>query len=147
MHVESDTVVFRPRDEVFAYLAHGERLPDYVDDFEEVRAVAPSAPPREGTEYRYRMKRGAEGTFTWTEFRPDERLAWSGPAVKAGPGSMKPSGWWRLEEARGGGTKVTLAMTPEPGGLFKVLAPLMARSMRKGNARALQKVKSHLEGA
>jgi uncharacterized protein YndB with AHSA1/START domain len=148
VHVESSSVVFRPRDEVFAFLARAERLPDYVQEFENVRPVTPHAQPGHGTQYHYRIRRGgAEGTFAWTEFAPPERLAWAGPPVKSGPGSMKPSGHWHLEDAQGGGTKVTLAMTPEPGGLFKVLAPLMSRSMRKGNARALERLKAHLEGA
>ena len=91
------------------------------------------------------LHEGAEGTFDWTEFEPGSRLAWAGPAAKAGPGSMEPAGWWELSDT-GSGTRVKLVMTPQPGGLFKLMAPLMAMSMRKGNAAALERLKGKLEG-
>lgn len=145
MHVEAETTVDRPRPEVFEYIAHAERLPEYVADFAWVSQTS-SGEPSGGTEYSYKMARGsAEGTFRWTEFQPSSRLAWHGPPAKAGPGSMEPSGWWELTDA-GAGTHVKLVMTPKPGGLFKLLAPLMTIGMRKGNAKALERLKGRLEG-
>jgi uncharacterized protein YndB with AHSA1/START domain len=144
MHVEAQTRVERPRAEVFDYLSRAEHLPDYVTDFAWVKQVSEGEPAK-GTEYSYKMARGqASGTFEWTEFQPASRLAWHGPPAKAGPGTMEPSGWWELSD-EGAGTRVKLVMTPEPGGLFKVLAPLMSRGMRKGNARALERLKQQLE--
>jgi hypothetical protein len=57
---------------------------------------------------------------------------------------MQPAGWWELSDA-GGGTHVKLVMAPTPGGLFKLLAPFMAAGMRKGNQRALERLKQRLE--
>jgi hypothetical protein len=57
---------------------------------------------------------------------------------------MEPAGSWELAD-EGGGTRVTLVMAPTPGGLFKLMAPLMAGSMRKGNARALELLKQQVE--
>jgi hypothetical protein len=37
-------------------------------------------------------------------------------------------------------------MEPKPGGLFKLMAPLMSMGMRKGNAKALERLKQRLEG-
>jgi polyketide cyclase/dehydrase/lipid transport protein len=130
---------------VFAYLARGEDLPRYVDEFETVSQISDGQPAL-GTEYSYKMKRGASGTFEWTEFQPGSRLAWHGPPAKAGPGSMEPSGWWELS-SEGEGTRVKLVMTPKPGGLFKLMAPFMAGGMRKGNARALELLRQQLESA
>jgi uncharacterized protein YndB with AHSA1/START domain len=144
LHVESETTIARPRSEVFHYLAHAEHLPDYVTDFAWVRQDS-EGEPSHGTRYSYEMKRGqAKGTFDWTEFEPPARLAWHGPPAKAGPGSMEPSGWWELTD-EDGGTRVKLVMTPEPGGLFKLMAPFMSGGMRKGNARALERLKQRLE--
>ena len=144
MHVESEITVKRPRSEVFDYIAHGERLPEYVTEFAWVRQVSEGEPAR-GTEYSYKMARGqAEGTFDWTEFERDSRLAWHGPPAKAGGGSMEPSGHWELSD-EDGGTHVKLVMEPRPGGLFKLMAPFMSMGMRKGNARALQRLKEKLE--
>ena len=146
MHVEAETTIRRPRGEVFTYLAHGERLPEYVTEFASVEQLS-DGEPRQGTEYGYKMARGqAEGTFQWTEFEPHSRLAWHGPPARTGPGSMEPSGWWELSES-GDGTAVKLVMTPKPGGLFKLMAPLMSRGMRRGNAKALQRLKERLESA
>jgi uncharacterized protein YndB with AHSA1/START domain len=144
MHVEADIKVERPPAEVFEYLAHAEHLPEYVTDFATVRQEGEGEPAR-GTRYSYKMARGqASGTFDWTEFQPPSRLAWHGPPAKAGPGTMEPSGWWELSP-EGTGTRIKLVMTPEPGGLFKLIAPLMSRSMRGGNAKALERLKARLE--
>jgi uncharacterized protein YndB with AHSA1/START domain len=145
MHLEEQTTIERPRAEVFDYLARAERLPEYVDAFAWVRQASEGEPAL-GTQYSYKMARGqAEGTFEWTEFEPPSRLAWHGPPAKAGVGTMEPAGWWELTE-EGGRTGVRFVMTPKPGGLFKLLAPLMTSSMRKGNAKALEQLKQRLEG-
>jgi uncharacterized protein YndB with AHSA1/START domain len=144
IHTEAEITIDRPRAQVFDYLAHAESLPEYVEDFETVSHEEPGEPAK-GHVYSYRMKRGGvEGTFEWTEFEPDARLAWAGPPAKNGPGSMKPSGSWELTD-EGMGTHVKLVMTPEPGGFFKLMAPLMKMGMAKGNAKALGKLKSKLE--
>jgi len=146
MHVEAEITVGRPRAEVFDYIARAERLPEYVSDFAWVKQDSPGEPAR-GTTCSYKMERGqAEGTFEWTDFEPHTRLAWHGPPAKAGPGSMEPSGHWELADADGG-TRVKLVMTPTPGGLFKLMAPLMTFGMRRGNAKALALLKQRLEGS
>jgi uncharacterized protein YndB with AHSA1/START domain len=144
MHIESETTIERPGGEVFDYLARAERLPEFITDFAWVRQTS-EGEPGHGTEYSYKMSRGAEGTFQWTEFHRPSKLAWRGPAAKAGPGSMEPSGWWELSD-EGAGTRVKFVMTPKPGGLFKLIAPLMSMAMRRNNQMALERLKQRLEG-
>ena len=143
IHTEAEITIARPRSDVFDFLARGERLPEYIDEFETVTHEEAGEPAR-GHVYSYKMKRGAEGTFEWKEFQPNDKLAWSGPAAKQGLGSMRPSGHWQLSDD-GAGTRVKLVMEPEPGGLFKLLAPLMKGQMTKGNVRALETLKRKLE--
>ena len=146
MHVEAEITVARPRAEVFDHIARAEWLPQYVTEFEWVRKVS-EGPASHGTEYAYRLSRGGiEGRFEWTEFERPSRLAWRGPPAKAGPGSMAPAGRWELLDV-GHSTYVKLVMTPEPGGLLRLTAPLMSRGMRKGNRRALRRLKQRLEGS
>lgn len=145
MQIESEITVSRPQQEVFDYVAHAEYLPGYVSDFETVSQETPGDPAIE-TQYSYKMKRGAEGTFKWTRFERPSQLAWEGPPVKAGPGSMQPAGWWEISPT-GEGTRVKLVMAPTPGGLFKLIAPLMAAGMRKGNEAALKRLKTKLEAS
>ncbi len=87
----------------------------------------------------------AEGSFEWTKFVPGSHLAWSGPAVKAGLGTMQPAGWWDLSDGPGGSTTVKLVMAPVPGGLFKLLAPFMSAGIRKSNQQSLVNLKQRLE--
>ena len=98
MQIESEITVARAPEAVFKYLAHAEYLPNYVTDFESVSQEG-DGEPGIGTNYSYRMARGGEGTFEWTSFEPNRKLAWHGPKVKAGPGSMEPAGWWELPRA------------------------------------------------
>src|SRR5947209_13918444 len=142
IHTEAEITINRPRNEVFEFISRAERLPEYVDDFETVSHEEPGEPAR-GHVYSYKMKRGAEGTFEWKEFDPYSKLGWSGPRVKQGPGSMRPVGHWELND-EGPGTRVKLVMEPEPGGLFRLLSPLMKSQMAKGNERALQNLKTIL---
>ena len=145
MQVETEITIGRPAQAVFDYVAHAECLPEYVSDFDEV-APTSEGDPALGTRYRYTMKRGAQGTFEWTRFEPGSALAWEGPRVKAGPGSMEPAGWWEFSPS-GSGTRVKLVMAPKPGGLFKLLAPFMAAGLRKGNVAALERLKQRLEAS
>ena len=145
MEIESEITIGRAAADVFEYVAHAEDLPDYVTDFETVRQES-EGEPAVGTRYSYTMTRGAVGTFEWTEFEPGTRLAWHGPAVKAGPGSMEPAGRWEFRPVSEG-TRVKLVMAPTPGGLFKLLAPFMAAGMRKGNEAALERLKQRLESS
>ncbi len=144
MRIESEIIVERPRQEVFHYLREATRLPEYMTEFASVAQVS-DGDPGTGTQYRYTMERGqAQGTFEWTKLVPNSHLAWSGPAVKAGLGTMQPAGWWDLSDS-GGGTRVQLVMAPTPGGLFRLLAPFMAAAMRKSNQDALERLKEKLE--
>jgi uncharacterized protein YndB with AHSA1/START domain len=143
MEIDSEITIGRPAADVFAYIARAEELPEYVTDFETVVQDS-EGEPGVGTRYSYKMRRGAQGSFEWTEFQPTSRLAWAGPAVKVGPGSMAPAGRWEISPV-GEGTRVKLVMAPTPGGLFKLLAPFMSAGMRKGNEKALELLKQRLE--
>jgi uncharacterized membrane protein len=145
VRVEAEISVDRARLEVFEYLRDAERLPEYMTEFATVQQLSDGV-PRTGTTYRYTMAAGqAEGSFEWTKFVPSSHLAWSGPAVKAGLGTMQPAGWWDLSDGPGGSTLVKLVMAPQPGGLFKLLAPFMAAGIRKSNEQSLANLKDRLE--
>jgi uncharacterized protein YndB with AHSA1/START domain len=140
----SEVEIQRPREEVFGYLAHGEKLPDWVHEFEEVEQES-EGEPSQGTTYRYRMRRGGESTFEWSEFEPGRRIAWDGPPLKSGPGSMRPRGSYEVEDADGA-TRVRMTQDPEMAGFMKLMAPFIRRSIRRGGPKGLERLKEILEG-
>jgi len=143
MHIESTIEIFRPREEVFDYLAHSEFLPDYAADFVWVRQTSDGA-PRLGTEYAYEMVRGSTGTFQRTMYEPFSKLAWEGPPARSGPGTMAPSGSWELSDVHGA-TRVNLVMSPIPRGLLRFMAPMISKRIASGLPEALKRLKQRLE--
>lgn len=143
MNLESEIEISRPRHEVFDYLAHGEYLPEYAADFTSVEQTS-GGEPGPGTQYAYRMKRGTEGTFRRTVYEPHSKLAWQGPPAKSGPGTMAPSGSWELSDTKGG-TLVKLVMSPTPGGLLRLLAPIISKNIANELPTALVRLKERLE--
>jgi uncharacterized protein YndB with AHSA1/START domain len=138
--VSVEVTVDRSPAEVFGYLADGERLPEWMEEFDYVRG----GPPGPGASYRYRMRRGAESTFEYSEYEPPRRVAWTGPAVRAGPGSLAPNGSFTVEPADGA-SRVRVELDPRPGGLFRLLLPLLRRSMRASAVQDLARLKAQLE--
>ena len=137
--------IHRPAGEIFDYLAHGENMPRWMSIFETVEPES-GEPPHQGSKYHYKMStRGkAESTFEWTDFEPARRLAWHGPPISSGPGSLEPAGEYVLEE-HDGATRVTMRMHPKTTGLMSLLSPLMARSMRKEATSNMARLKQTLE--
>ena len=60
-----------------------------------------------------------------------------------GPFPMETTYAW--EDAGDGATRMTLRNRGEPSGFAKVGAPLMARAMRRANAKDLRRLKQLLE--
>ena len=143
MAVSVEVTVGRPPEEVFPVVADGERLPDWMEDFERVEQTS-EGPPGLGTEYRYKMRRAPESTFEWSEFEPGRRVRWAGPPLKTGPGSLEPRGGIDVEPADGG-SRVRVTLDPRAGGAMKLLLPLMRRSMRNGAVQNLSRLKAMLE--
>jgi uncharacterized membrane protein len=144
IHVEREVEIERSATDVFDYLAQGENLPRWMGEFASVKKVS-EGPPTLGTIFRYRMKRGAESTFAWEQFEPGRRLSWHGPPAGGALGMLEPSGTWELEGA-GSTTRVRMTMEPKPSGLMRLMAPLMARSIRKGSEKNFERLKGILEG-
>jgi uncharacterized membrane protein len=146
LDIAESVEIGRPADEVFDYLAHGENMPLWMEEFESVEQVS-GGPPAKGATYQYKMAaRGkTESTFEWSEFEPGRKLAWQGAKVSAGPGSLEPKGVWVLEE-NGAGTRLTMRMQPETGGFMTLMGPIMKRSMRKSAPGNMKRLKHALEG-
>jgi uncharacterized membrane protein len=144
IRVEREIEIERPAADVFDFLARGENLPRWMDEFASVEKIT-DGPPTLGTTYRYRMKRGAESTFVWEEFESPRRIGWHGPPAGSGFGMLEPKGTWELENT-GSATRLRMTMEPRTGRLMRLLSPLLERSIRKGSARNFERLKGILEG-
>jgi len=140
--VEASTVINRPVEAVFAFVADLENNPRWETNFVEVKRVSPE-PLGVGTIYQCVLRvpgQRVTSRIEITEFTPNQRIAFRGDR----PASAKPVGSITFEP-QGSGTKVTTLPRPEMGGVFKLLEPMMAGYIRRSNAKHLQNLKTLLE--
>ena len=88
------------------------------------------------------LGRRLEYTYEIVELVGGERLTMR---TAQGPFPMETTYTW--EPASGGGTRMTLRNRGEPSGFSKIAAPMMAKAMRRANAKDLAKLKELLEAA
>jgi hypothetical protein len=79
-------------------------------------------------------------TYQLDEYVPGQRLVMR---TSHGPFPMETTYTW--EPAGPGATRMTLRNRGEPGGFPGMLAPVMARAMRRANEKDLARLKSILE--
>ena len=142
INVEASTVINRPVEEVFAFVANFENHPKWESNFQTVKLLTATA-NGVGTTYQCEMKlpgQSASSQFEITEYEVNRKIAFVGEA--AGPAIPKGS---FLFEPVAGGTKLTLLPRPEFRGLFRLLEPMMAGYVRKQNEDHLRTLKQLLE--
>lgn len=144
VNVEASTVINRPVEAVFAFVADLENHPTWETNFVEVKRVSPE-PLGVGTVYQCVLRvpgQRVNSRIEITEFMPNQRISFRGDR----PASAKPVGSITFESL-GNGTKVTTLPRPEMGGVFKLLEPLMAGYIKRSNAKHLDNLKTLLEEA
>jgi uncharacterized protein YndB with AHSA1/START domain len=127
---EATTVIDRPIDQVFAFLANGENDPKFSPRVLEI-AKTTDGPPGVGTVYASTVKDAGVKTkreFKLTEFEPPTRIRWTEVSKNL---ITAPEGGYDLAP-EGGGTRVTIYNVLEGHGPGKLIAPLALRSARKG---------------
>ncbi len=127
---EVTTVVDRPIEQVFAFLADGTNDPKFSPRVLEI-AKTTDGPPGVGTVYSSTVKDGGIKTkreFELTEFVPPTRIRWAERSKNIVTAS---EGGYDLAP-EGAGTRVTLHNTLEGHGFGKLIAPMALRQARKG---------------
>ena len=143
MDVRVDIEIDRPAQEVFDYLADGEKMPRWMKEFTSVEKIS-DGPIGEGTEFRYHDKRGTDSTYELAEFQPPNRIAWHGATVKMPLGTVTPDGYYDIHE-HDGHTHVEMHMQPRLNGLAKLMGPMMSMGMRRSSKGYAQLMKADLE--
>jgi len=127
---EATTVIDRPIDEVFAYLADGTNDPKFSPRVLEI-ANTTGGPPGVGTVYNSTVKDAGMKTkreIKLTEFVAPTRIRWAEQSKNLVTSS---EGGYDLA-SEGTATRVTLFNVLEGHGVGKLLEPLALRAARKG---------------
>lgn len=140
--VTVETVIGRPVDTVATYAADPANAPEWFDNIESTQWLGDPAVER-GAEVAFVARflgRRLEYTYEIVDVVAGERLVMR---TAQGPFPMETTYTWT--SAGDGSTRMTLRNRGEPSGFSKLVAPFMARAVRRANRRDLAKLKSILE--
>ncbi len=136
---ENSIVVNRRRSEVFAFVADHENDPKWRPG---VADIARASGEGQGAVYRQGVKgpmgRRIDADFEVTAYQEGSHLAFR---TLGGP--VQPEGSYVFEDANGG-TRVTFSLSAKLRGPQKLMAPMVAKSMRT-QVDALRNLKRVLE--
>jgi uncharacterized protein YndB with AHSA1/START domain len=142
--VLTEVEIARSRAEVSAYAANPDHATAWYANIESVEWETPR-PLAVGSRIVFTARflgRRLAYTYEIRELVPGERLVMS---TAQGPFPMETTYEW--EDTASGGTRMTLRNRGEPSGFAGVAAPMMARAMRRANAKDLAALKEILEAA
>lgn len=141
MRLTNSVIIERPLSEVFTAWSELERIPDWYEDSIERRKTC-EGPVGVGTTYHAVDKvppgRRIEGTLTVTRYEAD-RL------IEATLSEPYNSTWQAIFEDVSGSTLMTMPIEVDPGGVLKLLAPLVLSWTNKVQQRGLEGFKSDVE--
>jgi uncharacterized protein YndB with AHSA1/START domain len=140
MPEESNTItIARPVSDVFAFLADAENDMQWRGGVIEITRTSGRGV---GTTYRQIVAgpggRRIDADVEITEFVPDQRIAF-----RTTKGPVRPTGSYDVQ-AREDGTMVTFRLAATLGGVKKLMAPMVAKTM-KSEVAALTELKRVLE--
>lgn len=139
------TVIARPIEDVFAFLADGTNDPKFSPRVLEIQKTT-DGPTGVGTVYASTVKDAGVKTkreFEITEFDPPRRIRWKELSKNL---VRVPEGGYDLAP-EGAGTRVTLSNTLEGRGFGKLIAPLALRGARSSADQFGQAIKAAVEAS
>lgn len=140
--VITEIVIDRPIGDVSAYAADPTKAPAWYANIESVDWQTPP-PARVGSAVTFVARflgRRLEYTYEIAELVAGERLVMR---TRRGPFPMETTYTWAATP--GGRTRMALRNRGEPTGFSKLVAPFMARAMRRANRKDLAALKAILE--
>jgi hypothetical protein len=140
--VETEVEIDRARDEVSAYAADPDAATTWYENIKAVDWKTPR-PLRIGSRIGFVAQflgRRLAYTYEVDELVPGVRLVMT---TADGPFPMETTYTW--EDTADGRTRMTLRNRGEPAGFAAVVAPVLARAMRRANRKDLAHLKEILE--
>jgi uncharacterized protein YndB with AHSA1/START domain len=142
MRSEESVEIDRPLEEVFAYVANPENLPEWTNLVLEVRKDAEGR-LQEGDRFSVVAKFLGRRFETPFEVRAHEPPRQHADRSTGGP--FEQEFIYTFEQTEGGGTRLTHVAETEPGGFFKLVGPLLERAGTRQFRADLQSLKDLLE--
>ncbi len=139
--IEESIVVNRPIEEVFAYIADTEKMPQWAAEVVDAKKTS-EGPVGVGTTLTVAVKvlgRRVENTHEVTMFVPNSKFAFK---TTSGP---IPSVATETVEAVEGGTRFSIVAEAEPGGFFKLAEPIVERMIQRQWGTNIVNLKELLE--
>ncbi len=137
----SSVTISRPVDAVFAFVADGEKDPQWRSGILDIERVSGEGV---GTRYTQGVKgpmgRRIAADYEITAYEPDRRLEFQATA-----GPVRPHGRYDLEAVEGG-TRLTFTLDAELSGLRKLLMGSMVQKTMDSEVRSLDELKAVMEG-
>lgn len=141
-HATHSVTIDRPVDAVFAYVADGEKCPEWRPGVLDIRRTAGDGV---GATYAQGVKgpmgRRIAADYEITQFEPGRRIEFQ---TVAGP--VRPHGRYDFEAA-GTGTRLTFSLDAELGGLRKLLMGSAVQKTMDTEVKALDGLKRVLESS
>jgi uncharacterized membrane protein len=140
--VQTEIEINRPRSQVADYAADPDNATAWYQNIKSVEWKS-QKPLTVGSQVAFVAQflgRRLAYTYEVKELMPGERFV---QATAAGPFPMETTYTW--EDSPAGGTTMRLRNHGEPAGFSKVVAPLLARAMRRANQKDLARLKAILE--
>ncbi len=140
--VVTEIVIDRPVDVVASYACDPSNAPNWYDNIKSVRWE--NEPPAQvGSMVAFVahfLGRRLSYTYEIVVLNPGERLV-----MRTAQGQFPMETTYTFASTTSGGTHLTLSNVGSPSGFSKLVAPLMAKAMRKANNKDLAKLKRLLE--
>jgi carbon monoxide dehydrogenase subunit G len=143
---EGTTVVDRPIEQVFDFLADGTNDPKFSPRVQEIKKTT-DGPVGVGTVFASTVKDAGMKTsreFKLTEFEQPTKIRWTETSKNA---ITVPEGGYDLEAAGDGATKMTIHNQFEGHGFGKVIIGLAARGARKDADAFAGRIKAAVEAS
>jgi len=142
MHtIDTSIDIQRPVEAVFAYVADPRNGPQWQGAIKETH-VTPDGPPTVGTKVTQVVSFlgvKLEPTGEITALEPNRSFSFKG---HSGPAMLEAT--YRFEPV-GTGTRLSVTIQVEPGGLFQLAGPLFANQFKKQNEADFHRLKELLE--
>jgi hypothetical protein len=137
----------RPVEQVWAFASDLTRLPEWLDEFEEVVKETPG-PLGTGSVLRYTVRPGPRSaTLELVEWDPGRRLGWDGPPLPMAGGGGRPRGWFEVQKLDERRTRFLSHYEPELSGSLVLLSPYMRHWLKKQRTADTRRLKDLIEAS